>query len=754
MAAVFFIWFLPAAAESVTHEEIPSSFSNPTWSPDGSALLLTDPGKTGVYLYDPSEGSLTLVAKGKSSGYWYNWAPDGKRFGFKSFVENGGGRMMQVPCVYDVAAGTVITLSDPARAAGIPSFSRDGKVCFTEGTTLIVMDRSYGLLSEYDLGTDVNLAPISPGGEKVVFNDNSDTLWLLDLTSYEKTRLTDGRQGYFGPSWSPDGTMIACSTIGGSLSVIDTGTMAVTEIGRGSRHSWSPDGTAILYGRYYGEPGLEVTGSDVFITSADGTVTKNLTEASREFFCEPSLSPDGELVFCSSGTGKLFRKRLPSGERLEMSLGVSCARIVPHQAGTAGPAAELQPADTCISGVPYMHQVYDTPNWFDGNWACNATAAMMCIAYYDILPYWDCTVSVPYSHVSHYGNYVSGIYSYNGHTYDTASPDAGGTTAWGGYGYIVQNNWEETRGHMQEYFTYHGLDNVAVDWSPVWEEFQAQVASLYPTVFLSLITTSGHYTVGIGYVTGWHTAIFNDPYGDKNTYPYKDYYGEHVYYDWPGYNNGYENLNTMSCFIYARHAPSQPVINSVTDVDMCARNGIKVDFTAGSAADRHDLYRDGALAAQGYVSGTVHDPGDTASHSYVVRAVNTVAVRYANSASANGTDADATCTAPTMSVAETVNTDKSGFGWGAIDAESVRALRGIKSDLPALCTSDPDFSCYATGLTASLDITSDDPSGVDGRCYYYLLQGYNGCCGDICFGPLGSATPPCILQVEPPAGCP
>jgi Tol biopolymer transport system component len=725
----------PSALEekSRTQEELsesPGAYCNPCWSRDGNHLLLTGPDRNGVYLYNISEGSLAPVTSGRSSGYWYMWAPDGKRFGYKSFEKDKSGRLLQVPAVYDIASGTEIRLVGPVARAGVPSFSLDGKTAFTMDTTLMILDSSYRVESTYELGLDVNLAPISPDGTKVVYNDNRDQLWLLNLDTSEKIRLTDGEEGWFGPVWSPDGSKIACSSIGGRLAVVDINSLTLTKIGRGSRHSWSPDGSSVLYSRYYGEMGREITGSDIFITSADGRTTANLTNSPGEFLEDPSLSSAGELAFCSAKSGKLFKAKLPLGEREVITVGDPCLIINADKFETVIARSEDQPADTAISGVPYLHQVYDTPNWFNGNWACNATSAMMCIAYYKILPYWDCTVSVPYSHVSHYGNYECEIYSFNGHTYNIASPDAGGTSANGGYGYIVQNNWEETRGHMAEYFAYHGMDNVAVDWSPTWAEFQAEVASLYPTVFLSLITTSGHYTVGIGYVTGWHTAIFNDPWGDKNTTPYEDYYGEHVYYDWPGYNNGYQNLTTMSCFIYARHAPSQPAINSIADINSCLQNGLQVNFTKGSAADRHDLYKDGALAVQNYISGAAYNPGDSGSHNYMIKAVNSVAGRSTDSSSSSGTDA--VCSP--LNEAAPGGTYENGQMWSGTTqswpaltgADGYKLYRGVQNNLQYLLTAASDSCLRYQGAANSVDLSGDDASSEAGRFYWYLLVGTNG----------------------------
>ena len=47
------------------------------------------------------------------------------------------------------------------------------------------------------------------------------------------------------------------------------------------------------------------------------------------------------------------------------------------------------------------------------------------------------------------------------------------------------------------------------------------------------------------------TLIFNDPYGNKNvSYPSAN--GAGAIYDWPGYNNGYQNLNGVDRYVYAR----------------------------------------------------------------------------------------------------------------------------------------------------------------------------------------------------------
>jgi hypothetical protein len=97
---------------------------------------------------------------------------------------------------------------------------------------------------------------------------------------------------------------------------------------------------------------------------------------------------------------------------------------------------------------------------------------------------------------------------------------------------------------MMNYLQYHGLNSWSDD-SPTWAETSAEVQAGWPYCMCVGLTTAGHLILAIGQVLNWHTLIFNDPYGNKNLPGYPNYYGKYSRYDWPGYNNGYENLNEV-----------------------------------------------------------------------------------------------------------------------------------------------------------------------------------------------------------------
>lgn len=122
--------------------------------------------------------------------------------------------------------------------------------------------------------------------------------------------------------------------------------------------------------------------------------------------------------------------------------------------------------------------------------------------------------------------------------------------------------------------------------------------------------------------------------------------------------------------------PDAPVITGITDESACAQSGIRVSYTAGSGATSHDLYRDSVRAVTGYASGALYDPGDTSSHSYVVRAV--VSTCFTDSASQSFTDANGTPAAPgAPSVTDADVCTQSGVNvsWGSVSGATAYDLR-------------------------------------------------------------------------------
>jgi len=517
------------------------------FSPDGAHLAMSASANNGVMVFDTRSGELATLTDTPSSGYAFAWSPDGTKLGFKVLHAAVDG-YLQEPVVYDVSTGSLRSLAAPSPLAGVPSFSAHGDVAFTVGHDAIMVAAS-GQVSRYDLGQYVNLPALSPDGTRLAFNASDDSIWLLDLASGQRRRVAGGPS--YAPSWSPDGRRLLLRGIDGNVACADLDRAAVVSLGRGMSPAWLPDGERVIF------TATEVPRGDgrtppakVQTVRFDGTGRRVLSDT-RGY--DARLSPDGKTlvhradldaapVVAGKPLNDLVRSRTDLGGTLP--------------SGHVRHAPWWRLAPVKIDDVPYLHQVYDTPNHFNGHWACNATSAVMTLAYYGVIDAWDITVDVPSSHVSHYGNYVSEVYTVNGHTLDVGSPDPNGNTAYGGYGYIVKNDWKDTKGYMAEYIEFHGVDS-GVDWSPSWDKVIAEIDAKHPFVVLTSITSAGHYIVDIGYHSDQHTAIFNDPYGNKND-GYMNYSGANAQYDWPGYNNGFASLTTVHCFIWSRSTVQPP----------------------------------------------------------------------------------------------------------------------------------------------------------------------------------------------------
>jgi subtilisin-like proprotein convertase family protein/fibronectin type 3 domain-containing protein len=157
--------------------------------------------------------------------------------------------------------------------------------------------------------------------------------------------------------------------------------------------------------------------------------------------------------------------------------------------------------------------------------------------------------------------------------------------------------------------------------------------------------------------------------------------------------------------------PSAPTITGIVDLAACAQSGVQVSYSAGSPATRHDLYRDTTLAVSSYASGATYNPGDAASHNYVVRAFNTSCFTDSNTVAA--ADANGTPTAPSI----TGFADPNACAQDGVQVSYSAGAGATRHDLYR------DGSLAVTGYASG---TTYNPG--DTASHNYVVTGVNGAC--------------------------
>ena len=250
----------------------------PQWTDDGELLVhRTERGRDSLTLYDPERGFAS--------------AP-----------------MVEGPL-----------LSAPSHAAGMLAFAREGQV-------LVCLERCAGAPIVVASGGALVTAPAPDGPNRGLLawtpevDDLEEVQTLVMATtgarSTEETPaprpLSSPGEGLWLPRWSPDGTWVALTGIGGRLAIVAADGSARYDLGPGDAPAWSPDGTLIAYTG--ASAGLDYTTRNLHLIRADGSGGRvQLTDAGdEEFYVSPSWSPDGrQLAFVELDSGRLFIGDLP-----------------------------------------------------------------------------------------------------------------------------------------------------------------------------------------------------------------------------------------------------------------------------------------------------------------------------------------------------------------------------------------------------------------------------------------------------------
>lgn len=495
--------------------------------PASKGVVATDNLKNRLYLLTSNGIDTLLTARG--SGNYFSLSPDQNTIGVKIIDNN----QKETPALFDLNLKTITPLHDPVALAGQVSFSTEGLAAFTISDSLHLSDGR-----RYDLGNYSNLAPISPSGRRVAYNDNNDQIHLLDLETNRSRQITDPAHSYYYPQWSPDGKYLLIIRFDGQLCVHDIKQEKLVSLTEGHAPQWQDNETIIFYKKEIQQ--MQLVNTDLYSIKADGADLTQLTFTKDKLEIDPAVDfSNQKILYNTKNTNTIETLSTNSTlNKQSASLFQKFKDLIPIFFDNSHNPPSLQ-SDL---DIPYIHQIYDVPNWFWGYYACAPTTSAMVLAYYKILPKWETVCSSPQRHVSYWGRYVCEQYEYNEWIYDDNSSPNGNKPGYGGYGYMWGTGGSPNS-RMLKYHEKHGLTgDQSGSASGKWNDAVNDIAAGHPYSLCVWLTGGGHLVLGRGIVENKHSIVVNDPYGNRNTPGYPSYDGERAIYDWPGYNHGNVNL--------------------------------------------------------------------------------------------------------------------------------------------------------------------------------------------------------------------
>ena len=430
-------------------------------SADGELLLLFLPGGQGFELVNTRTGQRDIVSATPNTGYFATLSPDKKYVCFKDFQAVGGERL-QVPVLYDIAGKKTVLLDKPAPAVGNPVASARGQIAYTLGAQLVVLKPDYSRVMAADLGAVVNVLAFSPDGSRLAFSDPNETLSWIDLGTGTRSTLPAARVHGYQPRFSPDGQALLARSSNNEITAVHLSTGVARSFGRARAAGWVDADTVALVRKtvaHYAVSQTEVVKGKL----SDGSISRWLTrQGNVEVAVNASvlaLVAQDDISLADAHTGRLQKSVVHP-----RSAWAAPAAAAASAAPAVNPLKALTNTTTVqLTGVPYIHQLYDTADDFPGGACCNATATLMAIQYYGRLPAHPITCTSGGTHISNYGYYISNSYTNNGHIYNIPATSIWGSAYagfCGGFGYFLQDTIDELALHssrLTQWASYHNL---------------------------------------------------------------------------------------------------------------------------------------------------------------------------------------------------------------------------------------------------------------------------------------------------------
>ena len=424
-----------------------------------------------------------------------------------------------------------------------PFPAREGTFLVADNGYLLELDTDGSEVSSFFIAEDPAWAALTddkawltgaPGGILVLQLDGSGAdhrIPGLETTTF--SRLFAG----------PGGGVLAVRAAGGFIILDENTEEILIDESHGLFPRWTPDGRVLYSILSEFEGPVPVSGR---LESLDPALGVRAEIPSDGVPLHPLELPSGDVVFTDAMRGMIH------------TVHHSLLPEIESPGWRDEPEAHFD--------VPYMHQRWDTPDWFNGSWSCGPTSCMMTVQFYRMLPPDSIWASYPSpGHWSPWGSYIPEEYTFLGYSYNIqgVSPDS----IWvpGAHGFICRQYGGAVWDYMVDFLEQHEVSSA---WAgQLWSTLTAELDVGYPVVCSSNVLGSGQIILFNGYYAD-HTVIVNDPYGNANEPGWGSHYnGKDVLYDWPGYNNGHVEIGVSQLF-YAQASIPQEADTLVDDRSM------------------------------------------------------------------------------------------------------------------------------------------------------------------------------------------
>lgn len=275
-------------------EEIPIDknydFSSPKFSPDGSKILFTQSGFTGLWIYNLDEKSLTQLNSYRGAGYEPVFSSDGSQVFFRVDNYENFRRYSKIVSQDVSDKKEKVLVEENRNLLPIRCFGNE-KLAYVKQNNLIINDLKQNRSLEKALLE-----------EPVVYIENSKIALVDNNGKRILAPLGDGN--YIWPSLSPDNSKILFTLAGSGTYISDLQGNVITELGYANAPKWSPDGKWIVY-MVDEDDGHRITASDIWASSYDGKTKVQLTNTDDIIEMNPDWSPKMDKIVFNTISGKI-----------------------------------------------------------------------------------------------------------------------------------------------------------------------------------------------------------------------------------------------------------------------------------------------------------------------------------------------------------------------------------------------------------------------------------------------------------------